>query len=110
MVCLFFSKQKTAYELRISDWSSDVYSSDLQVLFQFVGLVERIETLAHDAVARGAGAHTATGTFHFDVVVMGHLENGDTRLDLHDQPIRAEERRVGKECVSTGRSGLLRYN
>src|SRR3546814_2619705 len=28
-VILFFFKQKTAYELRISDWSSDVCSSDL---------------------------------------------------------------------------------
>src|SRR3546814_7044307 len=30
--CFFFFKQKTAYEMRISDWSSDVCSSDL--LFQ----------------------------------------------------------------------------
>src|SRR3546814_8169598 len=29
MLCFFFFKQKTAYELRISDWSSDVCSSDL---------------------------------------------------------------------------------
>src|SRR3546814_8902380 len=29
LVCFFFFKQKTAYELRISDWSSDVCSSDL---------------------------------------------------------------------------------
>src|SRR3546814_1106083 len=28
---VFFFKQKTAYEMRISDWSSDVCSSDLQV-------------------------------------------------------------------------------
>src|SRR3546814_2978519 len=28
-MCFFFSKQKTAYEMRISDWSSDVCSSDL---------------------------------------------------------------------------------
>src|SRR3546814_5868906 len=28
--CLFFFKQKTAYEMRISDWSSDVCSSDLR--------------------------------------------------------------------------------
>src|SRR3546814_7225029 len=28
--CVFFFKQKTAYEMRISDWSSDVCSSDLQ--------------------------------------------------------------------------------
>src|SRR3546814_12085905 len=30
---VFFFKQKTAYELRISDWSSDVCSSDLKVFF-----------------------------------------------------------------------------
>src|SRR3546814_4621700 len=28
-VCSFFFKQKTAYDMRISDWSSDVCSSDL---------------------------------------------------------------------------------
>src|SRR3546814_9896450 len=32
VVCFFF-KQKTAYEMRISDWSSDVCSSDLARLF-----------------------------------------------------------------------------
>src|SRR3546814_19022673 len=31
-LCVFFFKQKTAYEMRISDWSSDVCSSDLFVL------------------------------------------------------------------------------
>src|SRR3546814_6067613 len=30
-VCFFVFKQKTAYEMRISDWSSDVCSSDLPV-------------------------------------------------------------------------------
>src|SRR3546814_8209915 len=34
-MCLFFFKQKTAYEMRISDWSSDVCSSDLSVLALF---------------------------------------------------------------------------
>src|SRR3546814_17570668 len=29
IICFFFFKQKTAYEMRISDWSSDVCSSDL---------------------------------------------------------------------------------
>src|SRR3546814_2633407 len=29
LLCFFFFKQKTAYEMRISDWSSDVCSSDL---------------------------------------------------------------------------------
>src|SRR3546814_5424572 len=32
MVVFFFFKQKTAYEMRISDWSSDVCSSDLYVV------------------------------------------------------------------------------
>src|SRR3546814_8456328 len=32
MCCVFFFKQKTAYEMRISDWSSDVCSSDLVIL------------------------------------------------------------------------------
>src|SRR3546814_14115755 len=41
--CVFLFKQKTAYEMRISDWSSDVCSSDLRVhargaLHQFCGL------------------------------------------------------------------------
>src|SRR3546814_2022610 len=31
MVVFFFFKQKTAYEMRISDWSSDVCSSDLAI-------------------------------------------------------------------------------
>src|SRR3546814_3905828 len=35
--CVFFFKQKTAYEMRISDWSSDVCSSDL---FFYIRLVE----------------------------------------------------------------------
>src|SRR3546814_1485699 len=30
--CLFVFKQKTAYEMRISDWSSDVCSSDLKTV------------------------------------------------------------------------------
>src|SRR3546814_6396320 len=43
---LFFFKQKTSYEMRISDWSSDVCSSDLlnalvlaQHIRHFVGIV-----------------------------------------------------------------------
>src|SRR3546814_10773879 len=36
--CVFFFKQKTAYEMRISDWSSDVCSSDLLALVTHNGL------------------------------------------------------------------------
>src|SRR3546814_16695363 len=41
--CFFFFKQKTAYEMRISDWSSDVCSSDLQML---LGADRRIAVIA----------------------------------------------------------------
>src|SRR3546814_16712946 len=37
MFLFFFFKQKTAYEMRISDWSSDVFSSDLLKEFWHVG-------------------------------------------------------------------------
>src|SRR3546814_8937991 len=37
-----FCKQKTAYEMRISDWSSDVCSSDLDPALPMVGLLGRI--------------------------------------------------------------------
>src|SRR3546814_5360723 len=35
MYFVFFFDQYTAYELRISDWSSDVYSSDLKAVLVF---------------------------------------------------------------------------
>src|SRR3546814_6761884 len=35
MLFVFFVKQKTAYEMRISDWSSDVCSSDLSAIADF---------------------------------------------------------------------------
>src|SRR3546814_10267027 len=35
-MCFFFFKQKTAYELRISDWSSDLCSSDLRALWAVI--------------------------------------------------------------------------
>src|SRR3546814_5910963 len=39
----FFFKQKTAYEMRISDWSSDVCSSDLGLVQPQAGAVDRFE-------------------------------------------------------------------
>src|SRR3546814_10023272 len=40
MFVFFFFKQKTAYEMRISDWSSDVCSSDLPRSFMVTSTVE----------------------------------------------------------------------
>src|SRR3546814_6255924 len=44
-VCFFFFKQKTAYDMRIMDWSSDVCSSDLRTIHRLVdqGALDRME-------------------------------------------------------------------
>src|SRR3546814_3673622 len=56
MYCFFFFKQKTAYEMRISDWSSDVCSSDLNGCGnQFVG---ENELRGVDRVERQSVFHT----------------------------------------------------
>src|SRR3546814_13061911 len=47
VVLLFFFKQKTAYEMRISDWSSDVCSSDLAALL--AALVARTAAVQRQA-------------------------------------------------------------
>src|SRR3546814_1138951 len=89
----FFFKQKTAYEMRISDWSSDVCSSDLP----FVAHAH------HNAVAVAAhvdGDRPAGRRERHRVV--------EQVLDHPFQP-RSEERRVGKECVSTCRSRWSPY-
>src|SRR3546814_6952179 len=52
LMCVFFFKQKTAYEMRISDWSSDVCSSDL---FRVAGVAGREVELA--IVNCGASAY-----------------------------------------------------
>src|SRR3546814_39117 len=54
----FFFKQKTAYEVRISDWSSDVCSSDLEATAEVMGKLHgpaRPEEVV-DQIARGARA------------------------------------------------------
>src|SRR3546814_3211773 len=43
----FFFKQKTAYEMRISDWSSDVCSSDLKMLVYGAHFAEDLEDAKH---------------------------------------------------------------
>src|SRR3546814_9113220 len=52
-LCIFF-KQKTAYEMRISDWSSDVCSSDLRRLgLSRSAVQERVKRLERDGVIAG---------------------------------------------------------
>src|SRR3546814_15418688 len=68
----FFFKQKTAYEMRISDWSSDVCSSDLAV--HAIGdKVQCPEAIAAQSVLAAAALAVQS---HVDVV---HPATGDTR-------------------------------
>src|SRR3546814_6272518 len=91
----FFFKQKTAYEMRISDWSSDVCSSDLFGLG--AGGVERF------AAGRLVGQLVGGGN------ILAH-QLLELILDRGIVAGRSEERRVGKECVSTCRSRWSPYH
>src|SRR3546814_20899706 len=56
VIVFFFFKQKTAYEMRISDWSSDVCSSDLIVsLVRDLGITA--VTITHDMASARTIAH-----------------------------------------------------
>src|SRR3546814_2446492 len=102
LLFVFFFKQKTAYELRISDWSSDVCSSDLAAVLRppamaiepaessMIRISDSILSLVRNVSGRKI-AHTSA--FH----TQSHLT-------------RSEERRVGKECVSTCRSRWSPYH
>src|SRR3546814_7742854 len=86
----FFFKQKTAYEVRMSDWSSDVCSSD-----------RRIRRLMKATLAARPRIYEAV-----------KLERGLSPPDVDGELVmlkmeaehRSEERRVGKECVNTYKS------
>src|SRR3546814_8556564 len=58
--CFFFFKQKTAYEMRISDWSSDVCSSDL-VIGAALLLIERPDAELSDLLDHVKGPDFPTG-------------------------------------------------
>src|SRR3546814_9776208 len=49
VLCFFFFKQKTAYEMRISDWSSDVCSSDLAAINDLKAEFADTEAMEHRA-------------------------------------------------------------
>src|SRR3546814_9040124 len=122
--CVFFFEQKTSYEMRISDWSSDVCSSDLEAMAAAQAGAAKITLpilLQHggaDSLAAPEGSrylfeHVASqdkrleiypGLFH---EIYNEPEQGAVLDDLIG---RSEERRVGKECVSTCRSRWSPYH
>src|SRR3546814_9390774 len=100
---VFFFKQKTAYEMRISDWSSDVCSSDLQHLERKAKHPDEArrrkdsdECLPHRVSLR------LRNTVSLAVIAASSAASIGSR--------RSEERRVGKECVSTCSSRWSTYH
>src|SRR3546814_14687181 len=104
----FFYKRKTAYEMRISDWSSDVCSSDLFI-------VEPARALAATAPGligigrvaefwRDLGGGLASGLYAAKKLIDG------VAIFLGQRGHRSEERRVGHECVSPCRSRRSPYH
>src|SRR3546814_5556086 len=93
-VVFFFFKQKTAYEMRISDWSSDVCSSDLR--------------LQAGGLEPGRGLIKTRG-MTWDQIKQ-HLVVQFAALGAGTHGVRSEERRVGKECVSKCRSRWSPYH
>src|SRR3546814_8821950 len=105
----FLCKQKTAYEMRISDWSSDVCSSDLE----HVGAVDDqgirrrdVEAGFHD-IRRNEDIERALveATHH-----RFEFRRSEAAMGYGDFHVRSEERRVGTECVSTCRSRWAPYH
>src|SRR3546814_5595549 len=95
-VCIFFFfKQKTAYDMRISDWSSDVCSSDLSSRTLQPSPRRRGHAMKHVLLPLAAAA-----------LLLAACGRDDDSVMSPDPapPVRSEERRVGKECVSTCRS------
>src|SRR3546814_13285471 len=101
-VIVFFFKQKTAYEMRISDWSSDVCSSDLSS----GGAIGSSDLDSGAVIASQPTIRMKRRT--------SPAKPRPTQRSRRRQrglaggaaaPVggRSEERRVGKECVSTCR-------
>src|SRR3546814_1903328 len=100
----FFFKQKTAYEMRISDWSSDVCSSDLTARHSRPGTTHRRST---ELRRRGGGRRSVCvrSPRSPSTEYRGrHRLRPKDATAFHCPTVRSEERRVGKECVSTCRS------
>src|SRR3546814_13148486 len=107
MLCVvFFFKQKTAYEMRISDWSSDVCSSDL--CGQARLRLDQRRAQRHLGCIMSENAPDSL--IPYDEIVQEALRAvvgrvlGEIESTGGELPGRSEARRVGKECVSTCRS------
>src|SRR3546814_19489853 len=98
--------------MRISDWSSDVCSSDLEQeapLDNVNGIVERARAREAEVQARWKATLQPVLEFTWEVDLQGMLQGGTT-IGTGPKGLRSEERRVGKVGVSTCRSRWSPYH
>src|SRR3546814_1140860 len=103
---IFFFKQKTAYDMRISGWSSDVCSSDLQRRKRLSCLgpsARRTQTVSRDHAEPDQRSKSRNRVANFDFL-------DRQKVLIYQYVMRSEGRRVGKECGSTCRSRWSPYN
>src|SRR3546814_19824848 len=115
-MCFFF-KQKTAYVMRIGDWSSDLCSSDL--LGRKFGTVVSANTHLTDRLTAGGVAGVVTLPMGVDPGIFAQ-EHRDRHLRREllarcappdsASLLRPEERRVGNKCVGTSRWRRLAFD
>src|SRR3546814_18696527 len=104
---LFFFKQKTAYDMRISDWSSDSCSSDLPSLVS-ASLSRVCEEASTNRFSKRLSLISAWRSEDSPWVTL--TKSYTTRRSQPMTRSRSEERRVGQEGVSTCRSRWKRYH
>src|SRR3546814_15282222 len=104
--------------MRISDWSSDVCSSDLQGVDYFtihagvrLAYIPMTAKRVTGIVSRG-GSILAKWCLahHKENFLHTHFADICEIMKAYDVAFRSEERRVGKECVSTCRSRWSPYH
>src|SRR3546814_3709778 len=97
VLCVFFFKQKTAYEMRISDWSSDVCSSDLKsVIVHLVAKLLAVVVAASDRHARKIGMRRGKHPEVQQPSLLDETPHGDRRDKLViDQTKPLAPRRCG---------------
>src|SRR3546814_19660320 len=101
--------------MRISDWSSDVCSSDLPGIVWIEGALDLPGSLGRlvegaDAVIHVAGVINARNEAGFIAGNVAGTASMIAAAAAADVGRRSEERRVGKECVSTCRSRWSPYH
>src|SRR3546814_18926330 len=98
--------------MRISDWSSDVCSSDLAGTARVEGYKPADKPIVV-VTSSGRVPESLVGAPAGSVLVATHAQSSGLaalRSELGEDNVRSEERRVGKECVSTCRSRWSPYH